>query len=181
MAWWVVYFPPFSSVLCAFLSDCLEWEGGRENFALMLLHCLSKCHPLNKSWSRPICLSINFSQASHGELGYNFHSLGYWCMVKERQTVRILERTIGYNISVFVLHEAQSCELCESYDILLLVMLDQIHRDCINISAWLMSMLGSHFEKFPYSRENEEETRAILILEQLDPLDRSYEEMDMNF
>lgn len=61
-------------------------------------------------------------------------------MVRERQTVRMrLERryclTVGYNISLFVLYEAQSSELCERYDILLLVMLDKIHRVCNNISA----------------------------------------------
>lgn len=39
--------------------DCLEWEGGRENFALMLLHCLSKCHLPFKHELKPPCLFIN--------------------------------------------------------------------------------------------------------------------------
>ncbi len=53
-------------------------------------------------------------------------------MVRERQTVRMRQErryclTVGYNISPFVLYEAQSSELYECYDILLLVMLEQIH------------------------------------------------------
>lgn len=104
-------------------------------------------------------------------------------IVRERQTVRMrLERryclTVGYNISLFVLYEAQSSDLCERYDILL-VMQEQIHRVCD------ISLTDEHFGE-PRLRSSPTAARmrrkqAILILEQLDTLDRSSEGMDMNF
>jgi len=73
-------------------------------------------------------------------------------------------QTVG-RIYFFELYKAlyrMIAKLCERYDIQLLVMLNQTQESSLIYQLDWWAFWGVTFEKFPYSCDNEKETRAIL-------------------